>query len=84
MATTAPLTVKVELPDLTQKLLNAVKAVMNAPKEWRPEATVTVDELVSAIAGALLPDWEHNEDICSTGLVSCPECAACGDQEAAK
>jgi len=72
--TTGPITVKVQLPDLTVKLLNAVRAVMNAPKEWKPGATVTVDELSTAIAEALLPDWEHNEEVCGTGLVACPDC----------
>jgi len=80
MTRTAPTTVKVQLPDLTAKLLNAVKAVVALPEEWNPEATVTVSEICGAIAGALLPDGEHNEEVCSTALVACPECGAEGDR----
>jgi hypothetical protein len=73
--------VEVKVPELTKLLLSALKAVMDAPKEWKAEATVTVDELCTAIAEALLPDNEHNEEVCSTGLVLCPECSSCGDAE---
>lgn len=71
---TGPITVKVELPDLTKKLLGAVKAVMKLPKEWTNEATITVGELATAVGKALLPDGEHNEEVCSTGIAVCEEC----------
>ena len=95
----ANLTVKVELPEVTTRLLAAVKAAHELAEvsqnhfpsliavEYKQLRELGYAEgrratgllLQRVLKVALLPNREHIEDICATGLVLCDECAAAGD-----
>ena len=77
MAQAPTIQVEVTVPELTEKLIATLKAIMALPKEWTNEATITVAQLGEAMRENLLDEDEHDDEVCGLGIIRCPDCATC-------